>query len=187
MNGKLLVWLGAGVLSLSCAKTEPVVGVVTARLPARVGNEAPEITLRTADGKDLRLSSFYGGSTLIAFTQAKDGSCAIPTGELASAVADTRGRKIALVEFIKPGLSCEHPAACCITQEMEQERVVTICDKGELARARFQVAADATVFVLDHDGKIRATGALEELSDLVRTAKSLEADYQKEMEERHKG
>ena len=187
MSGKLLVWLGAGVLSLGCAKTEPIVGVVTPRLPARVGNEAPEITLRTADGRDLRLSRYYGGATIIAFTQAKDDGCGGPSGELASAVAGTRGRKIALVEFVRPGGSCEHPTGCYVTQEMEQERVVTICDKGELARAKFQVAADAAVFVLDHDGRIRATGALEELPDLVRTAKSLEADYQEEMEERYKG
>jgi len=173
MLGQLRIapWALLLALPLGCSSTR--VGsfsgtVVSQGALAQIGAPAPNVSFVDAQGRTRTLSSVLDAAALVVFTTE---GCAETMAKLRSeGIVPARDITVVLVCSCA---QCRAAAQRCVHKcDVSAPGMVTLRDPDYVLHQRYGVSENTAVFVLDHDQRIVAAGALREIDRLARRARA---------------
>lgn len=153
---------------VGCA--QPKSGVVGWGSELAPGGFAQDIPFTTADGKRTTFKQVRHSIALVAFTSPPGENCCWVSPELLRLAERFAGHQVTVAQVSEPTGECPHGPGCVEACNLDQGRLVTLCDKDRIAWRAYGQPKPGTVLLVDSSNKIVEVAALGNLGHLAKTA-----------------
>ncbi len=176
MNVKLIIFtLLVPTMAFSgCATSnKPISGVVGWSKEASVGSPVPDIPFISMEGKHRTLSKIRLPITILVFTSTPGVACCRLEPELVTLADRFKKDPITVVQISLPNNKCPHGASCSEACNINNARLLSLCDADRIAWSAFHQPKLGTVFLVGENGKIVGINSTENLRSIADRAHEL--------------
>ena len=178
-----LIFLTAG-----CTKNyQTTSGVVGYEQKETVGMTAPDIPFVSSDGKQESFSQIRQPIAIEAFVEAPGTACCRLLPDLVQLSNRFSNDEITVAQISLPTSQCPHGKGCTEVCNLNNARLVSLCDKDRIAWNEYDQPKNNTVFLINSDGRIAAISDIKHLQSIAQKASNLESQYEQVQKIEHEG
>jgi hypothetical protein len=171
----LFMSFAAMLVLVGCASNElqPISGVVDFSKDYPVGTRAPDIPFISTDGKQTSFNKVSQSIAIVAFTSTPGEACCRFVPELVALAHRLRNEPITVAQISLPTTKCSHGPGCAEYCNINDTRLVSLCDADRIAWKAYGQLKPNTVVLIGENNRIAAIEDLENLDSIVHKAQRM--------------
>jgi hypothetical protein len=172
-----LMLLAVTVVLAGCNSTahRPIAGVVDFSKDYPVGTRAPDIPFISTDGKQTSFKKVSQSIAIVAFTSTPGEACCKLVPELVALAHRFRNEPITVAQISLPTTKCSHGPGCAEHCNINDARLVSLCDADRMAWKAYGQLKPNTVVLVGENNRIAAIEDLENLDSIANKAQRMAA------------
>ncbi len=170
-----LISFAVMLILAGCASTEPrpISGIVGFSEDYPLGTRAPDIPFVSIDGKQTSFKRVSQSIAIVAFTSTPGEACCRLVPELVTLAHRFRNESITVAQISLPTTECSHGLGCAEYCNINDARLVSLCDADRMAWKAYLQPEPNTVFLIDDNYKIIAIESIINIESIAKKAQRL--------------
>ena len=162
------------VAALGCQQTGPKEGVVVTPTGPQI-TQAPEVTFKTNDGKEWKLSDLFADLSIVSFATLEGSGCVRMSVPIWNEAKRLKGEGIPVIEVAWPTGECDI-ASCSLASHEADYLYTCLADPDGKARKAFGLGEKDMAFLVGSGGKIMKSVPTDDIAALVDEAMQMQHD-----------